>query len=121
MAGSPASFPPCDRIRKRAEYLAVQGRGRKLHSDNFLVFVLPAPGDGPGRARVGITVSKKVGNAVLRNRLKRLMRELWRRNKGWFPTATDLVFVLKRSAEKLDYPGAEREIGRLCRRHFPRS
>lgn len=111
-----ANFPKCERIRKRTEYLSVQGRGRKVHSDSFLLFVLAGE-----RTRFGITVSKKVGNAVDRNRVKRLVREVVRRHKAWFPTETELVFVAKQKAAALDFPRAEREIERLCQRHFARS
>ena len=108
-----ATFPKCERIRKRTEYLSVQGRGRKLHSDSFLIFALAAP-----TTRFGITVSKKVGNAVSRNRVKRLVREVVRRHKAWFPTAMELVFVAKQRAAALDLQTAEREIERLCARYF---
>ena len=119
MAGAgPASFQKCDRIRKRAEYLTVQGLGRKLHSENFLVFARPSVTGGA--ARFGITVSKKVGTAVERNRVKRILREVCRRHKAWFPRDTAVVLVAKRSAVTQDYAAVERELGQLCARGFAR-
>jgi ribonuclease P protein component len=116
MTSSSATFPKCDRIRRRIEYLSVQGRGRKLHTDNFLVFVLRAP-DGP--PRFGITVTKKVGGAVVRNRVKRVVREVLRRHKAWFPTASGVVLVAKQGAAGIGFVAAEREIELLCARCFP--
>jgi ribonuclease P protein component len=112
---SSQSLPRRERVRKRREYVAVQGRGRKLHTDSFLVFVLPRA-DSP--ARLGVTVSKKVGGAVERNRVKRLVREAFRRFKTLFPQGLDIVFVAKRAAVEADFDQVMREIERLCRKHF---
>lgn len=118
-------LPRARRLRKRAGFLAVQGRGRKLHTDSFLVFVLPrrsktADEHPPLPTRLGVTVSKKVGGAVARNRVKRLLREAFRRRKALFPQGLDLVFVAKRSAVEAHYEQVAREIEKLCSRYFAR-
>ena len=105
-------------MRKRGEFVAVQDGGRKLHTDSFLVFVLPQKTTGP--ARLGITASRKLGGAVERNRVKRLVREAFRRHKLLFPSGCDFVFVAKRNAAVAAYDQVVREIDRLCRKHFPR-
>jgi ribonuclease P protein component len=89
------SFPKRERIRSRADFLRAQRRGQKFQTARFLIFVqrTQAP-----TARVGITVSKKVGGAVERNRVKRLLREVYRRHKDLFPAGLDVVFVAKREA-----------------------
>src|SRR5437764_13610453 len=96
------SFRPSERLRKRSEFLRVQRQGRKLGTPHFLLFLLPGPGERP---RLGITVSKKVGGAVERNRIKRLVREVFRRNQSVFPAGKDLVVVARRGAGGLDYAG----------------
>lgn len=64
----------------------------------------------PAHARLGITVTRKVGNAVRRNRIKRVVREVFRRNRQAFPAA-DLVFVAKRDAgADLGYDQVLREV-----------
>jgi ribonuclease P protein component len=94
--------------------LKVQEGGRKIHTDSFLVFVLAR--SEPGATRVGVTASRKLGGAILRNRVKRLVREAFRRHKLLFPSGLDVVFVAKRNAVEADYDQVAREIEKLCRR-----
>lgn len=88
------------RLRRRAEFLAVQSGGRKLHGRHVLALAkeqtLPV-------GRLGITVTKKVGNAVVRNRIKRMLRD-WLRNHGWVPPGWDVVLVAKDSAARQGHP-----------------
>jgi len=88
------------RLRRRAEFVAVQTGGRKLHGRHVLA--LAKQQDLPV-GRLGITVTKKVGNAVVRNRIKRLLRE-WMRLHGWVPAGWDLVLVAKDSAARQLHP-----------------
>lgn len=92
--GSPAGYPREARVRRRAEFTACYERGRRLHTTHFLLFLLPRP---DGRARTGMAVSRKVGNAVTRNRVKRLLREFFRLHARALPPG-DMVAVAKRQA-----------------------
>jgi ribonuclease P protein component len=85
-------FPRAARVRKRVDYLAIQNRGRRVSGPHLLLF---ARGGGD---RVGVTVSRKVGGAVLRNRLKRWIRECYRLRRGELPRGFDLVVVARPSA-----------------------
>jgi ribonuclease P protein component len=113
-----ATLPKGERVRKRSEYLRIQGQGRKLHTSSFLVFAQERPTSAGAPARLGVTVSKRVGNAVERNRVKRLVREVYRRRKAAFPAGLDVVFVAKRQAVALDHARADEEIEKLCARGF---
>jgi ribonuclease P protein component len=84
------------RLRRRAEFVAVQTEGKKLHGRHVLALVRPQT---LPVGRLGITVTKKVGNAVVRNRIKRLLRE-WLRLHGWVPPGWDVVLVAKDSAAR---------------------
>ncbi len=96
------TFRPEDRVRRRSEYRAVQSRGSRVHTPHFLVLVLPKPGQE--RTRLGVTVTKKVSSsAVGRNRVKRVVREVFRRNRDLFPARCDVVVIAKRGAPELGY------------------
>ena len=71
--------------------------------------------------RLGITVTRKVGNAVERNRVKRLVREVFRRHKDAFPAHGEIVVVARTGAPGLAYDVVEREVLMLCRQRFVRS
>lgn len=80
------------RLRRRPEFLHVQDGGQKLHGRYLFAVWKPTSPDAPGR--VGFTVTKKIGNAVVRNRIRRVLRE-WLRTNGWVPCGRDYVFVAK--------------------------
>jgi ribonuclease P protein component len=103
-------FPRTARVRKRSDYLAIQNRGRRVAGPNLLLF------GHPGAGRLGITVSRKVGGAVLRNRLKRWIRECWRLRRPSVPAPIDLVVVARPPAAGADQEALCREIGLLAGR-----
>ncbi|HEU4384898.1 MAG TPA: ribonuclease P protein component [Anaeromyxobacteraceae bacterium] len=90
------------RLRRRREFLAVQQRGRRLQAGSLMVLALESPA---GRARLGLTVSSKIGNAVKRNRIKRWVREAFRSVAAGLP-AVDLVVVARPGAERAGLAGA---------------
>jgi ribonuclease P protein component len=85
------NFRPHERIRRRPEFQRVYAQGSKIHSRYSTVFVLPNAG---GAGRLGIAATRKLGGAVQRNRAKRLIREVFRRNK--IAPGFDVVVIPKR-------------------------
>ena len=100
-AGSQA-MSRAGRLRRRADYVAVQEQGRRVSGRFYLLLARRRDQPGPvaGGAsfqepRFGITVSRKVGGAVERNRVKRWVRESYRRLRSLAPAGTDLVLIAR--------------------------
>jgi ribonuclease P protein component len=69
-----------------------------------------------GRSRIGITVTRKFGGSVLRNRSKRIVREIFRRNRSAFGVSYDFVVNVRSGALKRPYRELERELTGLAER-----
>lgn len=87
-------FPKSKRLLKTVEFKAVFGDGVKNVTRHLVLFGIPSKTD-----RVGLVVSKKVGNAVVRNRVKRIIREQFRQNFSGSPLPMDLVVVARHTAK----------------------
>ena len=109
--GETQRFRSADRLKKRYEFKEVQLSGRRIHTPHFLLFVRP---NALPNTRVGITVTKKVGNAVQRNRIKRVVREVFRRNRQLFPASHDIVFIAKREAKGISYEALLTDLHRAA-------
>ena len=81
-------FPRSVRIVKSSDYRTLYKTGRKVHSAHFVLF---GRTNGVGHPRLGITVSRKIGSAVVRNRVKRMFREIFRRSLREIPGQLDIV------------------------------
>jgi ribonuclease P protein component len=86
-----ARFTRDERVRRRVEYQKVYDKGLKVHNRLFTLFRLP---NGLTVGRLGIAATRKLGGAVVRNRAKRLVREVFRRNK--LAPGFDIVIIPKR-------------------------
>ncbi|MDH3446125.1 MAG: ribonuclease P protein component [Deltaproteobacteria bacterium] len=91
-------FPKSARLRKRPEFLQLSRTGRKIHSAHF---VIVSGKNDCGETRVGITVSGKVGNSVVRNRIKRSLREFFRRHRRELGAGLDFLVIARKSASKI--------------------
>jgi ribonuclease P protein component len=102
-----SSFPKRAHLRRRSDFLRVQHDGRRQHTEDFVIIVTPA-----ASSRVGVTVSTRVGNAVVRNRVKRLLREVLRRAWRAIEPPADVVVIAKPSAANATYAGVASQIER---------
>jgi ribonuclease P protein component len=104
-----ARFTKAARVRQRQDYLRAQALGKRSYTRHFGVTLAPPAAEGP---RLGLVVTRRLGKAVQRNRVKRLLREFFRRHRAHLP-AVDLVIMAKKGAAALGYQQVEEELGRL--------
>ena len=69
-----------------------------------------------GETRLGLTVSKKIGNAVQRGKVRRRLRTLFRKKRGQLPSGLDLVFVARRGAAEAEFAELERAFDALSQK-----
>ncbi len=91
-------FPKTARLRKRAQFIKLSRTGGKFQAAHFVVI---SEASDAMESRLGITVSGKVGNSVVRNRIKRLIREFFRRHRSVLPRSTDFLVIARPSAATL--------------------
>jgi len=101
-----ATFPRDVRLRKRREYRTVYDQGVRVPGRLIVLFALPTD---RGYARLGVTATKKVGRAVVRNRQRRLVREVFRRHRHGIGSL-DLVVNVRPSSKGCSYRDLERDF-----------
>lgn len=107
------TFPPADRIRKKSEYAAVFSNSRKVVDRYFVCYLATQEQSG---SKLGLAVSRKVGKAVTRNRIKRYLREFYRTHRPSFTTPCHLVVVARPAAAELDFAACVGAVRRLLHR-----
>ncbi len=99
-----------ERLLNRTDFVNLNRSGKRYHTRHFLVILKKS---GLGITRLGVTVSKKTGNAVKRNRTKRLIREFFRLNKAYLPQGYDIVVAAKKDASYLDLRKTKKELAEI--------
>lgn len=102
-------------LKKSGDFQSVYRNGRSLANRYLVVYVKKRDDDGENR--VGISVSKKVGNSVVRHRIKRLIRESYRLNCGKVSGGHDLVVIAREKSNGRTYQEIEGALTGLLKSH----
>ena len=103
-----------ERLRSNAQFSDVYRTHRSFADDYFVMYVRE---NGESFNRVGVSVSKKIGNSVVRHRVKRLVKEAFRNSEDMFNSGLDIVFVARKNAAFMTYSDAQRSLMGLAASH----
>jgi ribonuclease P protein component len=104
------TFPKRERILRPGEFREVYREGARYSVREFLLFVKSGY-EGP--ARLGLSVSKRIGTATTRNRIKRYVRETFRTHKGKLKGGTKVIVVARPGSEQLDFAQCREKVVKL--------
>jgi len=113
MASRTGRFRRADRLLKTIDFQRVGRRGRRFGSEAFVVLTASPRGGGATRSQLGVTVSRRVGNAVARSRVKRHVREWFRHERSRFRQPVDVVVIARRDAVGLGGVEVTRRLNEL--------
>lgn len=102
------------RLTHRADFNKVYRRGRSTANRQFVVYYL-ANADTK-HFKLGVSISKKLGNAVIRNRLKRQIKEIIRLDSGHIKSQIDMIIIVRQQAVAMDYNELRRSLIHVLRR-----
>ena len=105
-------------LRKNLEFQAVYRNGKSKANRCFVMIIKK---NDTSSNRVGISVSKKVGNSVVRHRITRLVRESYRLHENIFNSGLDIVVVVRNSASHISYHEMESALLHLAKLHHIRN
>ncbi|SMG40963.1 ribonuclease P protein component [Paenibacillus aquistagni] len=102
------------RLKDRRDFSRVYRHGRSWANHQLVLYVFSRP--EVEQFRVGISASKKIGNAVVRNRMRRLIKEIMRQESDHIISHVDLVFIVRKGATEMDYDQLRKSVLHVCRK-----
>lgn len=102
-----------NKIRKNVEFRAIYRRGKSFSNALLVLYIYK---NKKNLNRIGISVSKKVGKSVVRNRVKRLIKESYRLNKDKLNIGYDLVFIARNAANGRNYNEIDEAVKNLFKK-----
>ena len=101
-------------LKKNSDFKNVYTRGKSYANKYLVMYVLE---NNLGKNRIGISVSKKVGNSVVRHRITRLVRESYRLHENIFNSGLDIVIAARKGASTVKYAEIESALLHLAKLH----
>jgi ribonuclease P protein component len=113
-------FRPEQHLRRQSDFRAVREQGRRFDAGPFTLWWRRREPVDEARSRIGVVASTAaVGPAVQRNRAKRRLREVFRRQQELVPPGYDLMVVARRSLNALPSGEVEQRFAAACQKVFP--
>lgn len=103
-----------DRLRKNIDFQSVFQSGKSCANRYFVMYVSK---NNLGVNRLGVSVSKKVGNSVVRHRMKRLVKEGFRLQEDMFNSSLDIVVIVRKGADTLEFSKVKESVFYLMKLH----
>ncbi|HET6267470.1 MAG TPA: ribonuclease P protein component [Acidobacteriota bacterium] len=107
------SFSSRNRLRRSSDFQVVFSRGKRAATEDFVLLILP---NHLPLSRLGIQVRAKIGSAVKRNKIKRIVREVFRKMKDNFSQSVDVIFIARAGMVGIDFHRFEEELKRSLRK-----
>ena len=101
-------------LKKNFQFRYVYHKGRSFANRRLVMYIIK---NGTAENRLGISVSKKVGNSIVRHHITRLLREIFRLNNSRIKTGLNIIVVARVAAKKSDYKDLEGAYLHLCGLH----
>lgn len=95
------------RLRKNIEFKRVYSKGKNYWNRNLILYIKK---NGLEETRLGITITKKIGNAVVRNKIRRKIKEIYRKNYPNIKSGYDLIIIPKKNVIDLSYQELESSL-----------
>jgi ribonuclease P protein component len=108
-------FPTAERLRTDREFVEVVRKGERVATPHFTVY---RDARGGERRQVGVSAGRRAGGSVVRNRMKRLLREFYRLNKEAFPPGTRTAIVVRKAPSDPRLAGICEELIPALRRRW---
>ncbi|MFW6377234.1 MAG: ribonuclease P protein component [bacterium] len=101
-----------DSLKKNKEFRRVYNRGKSIASRYLVLYYFPNQSQ---ESKLGLSISKKIGNAVVRNKIRRRIKEIIRLKKN-IKRGFDLIFIARMPIVELDYSRMEKDVNKLIKR-----
>ncbi|WP_144461601.1 ribonuclease P protein component [Siminovitchia fortis] len=101
------------RIKENAEFQIVFKKGKSVANRQFIIYMLEK--EGQAHFRIGLSVSKKIGNAVTRNRVKRYIRQVFHELEEQVSHNKDFVIIARKPAAEMDYHSVKKSLEHVLR------
>lgn len=102
-----------ERVKKNSHFRYIYNKGKSISNASLVMYTTK---NNKQINRIGISVSKKIGKSVVRNRVKRLIKECYRKNKDRFKKGYDIIYIARMGSSKLTYIDIEKSIINLATR-----